>query len=130
MSAFRKLSAILVFAGIAFFLSACSGFKIGNIDDVREASDLAVACKTNEALVAIDHAVQGGGLGGAIGDLQRVVILRDAGRIEEANEAMAERNRRWNVNAQDADEAEKAVNESVEVLRAERQKKVGRRTCD
>lgn len=43
---------------------------------------------------------------------------------------MAERNRRWNVDAKNAAEAEEAVAKSMEEMRSERQKRTGRRTCD
>lgn len=69
-------------------------------------------------------------MGASIGDLQRIVILRDAGRMSEANAAMAERNKRWGVDAKAAAEAGEAVAKSMEEMRAERQKRNGRRTCE
>jgi hypothetical protein len=43
---------------------------------------------------------------------------------------MAERNRRWNVDAENAVEAEEAVARSVEDLRDERRKRTMRRICE
>ena len=126
----RFLLTILLLTGSASLILACSVFKIGEIGSVKEANELAITCKTDEALAAVDRAVQGGGLGSSIGDLQRVVILRDAGRTAEANAAMAERNTRWNADAKNVAEAEGAVTESMEELRAEREKRTGRRTCN
>jgi hypothetical protein len=126
----RSLFIILLFAGTASLLTACSVFKFGEIGAVKEANELAIACKIDEALAAVDRAVQGGGLGASIGDLQRVVILRDAGRVAEANAAMVERNERWDADAKNVSEAEEAVAKSLEEMRAERQKRTGRRTCD
>jgi hypothetical protein len=123
------LSIILLFVATASLLSACSVFKFGEIGAVKEANELAIACKTHEALAAVDRAEQGGGLGASIGDLQRVVILRDAGRVAEANATMVERNKRWNADAKNVKEAEDAVAKSLEEMRAERQKRTGRRTC-
>ena len=60
-------------------LSACL-FEFGDTDSVKEASELAIDCKADEALAAVDRALQGGGLGAGIADLLRVAILRDAGR--------------------------------------------------
>jgi len=125
----RFLLTILLLTGSASLILACSVFKIGEIGAVKEANELAITCRTDEALAAVDRAVQGGGLGASIGDLQRVVILRDSGRTTEANAAMAERNKRWNADAKNVAEAEDAVTESMEELRAERQKRTGRRTC-
>lgn len=130
-TAVRLLLTVLLLAGTVYVFSGCgSGLKVGDVDAVKEANELAIACKTNEALAAVDRASGGGGLGASIGDLQRVVILRDAGRVSGADAAMAERNRRWNVDAKNAAEAEEAVAKSMEEMRVERQKRTGRRTCD
>jgi purine nucleoside permease len=102
---------------------------MGDTDAVKKANDLAIACETDKALMAVDRAAKSGGLGAGIADLQRVVILRDAGRMSEADAAMAERNERAGADAQAAAEAERAVSKSLEELRAERQKQTGRRIC-
>lgn len=126
----RILATLFIAAVVLLSLTGCgSGLKFGDIDAVNKASELAVDCKTDEALEAVNRADQGGGLGASIGDLQRVAILREAGRLAEADAAMAERNKRWNVNAKDAAEAEKSVDDAVEQIRVERQKKTGSRTC-
>jgi hypothetical protein len=120
---------IFVLAGTAILLSGCA-FKFGEVDAVKEAEKLAIACRTEKALATLDRATQGGGLAGGIADLMRVTILRDAGRMAEADAAMAERNERWEADAENIAESEKAVSESMEELRAERQKQTGRRTCN
>ena len=111
-------------------ISACSNLKIGNVGAVKEANELAISCKTDEALMAVDRATQGGGFGASIGDLQRVVILRDAGRMEEADAAFLERNKRWHADAKNIADAEKAIADSIEEIRAERQKRTGHHICD
>ncbi len=127
----RPLLAVLLLGASACLLSACgTGLKVGDVGGVKEANELAIACKTNEALAAVDRASGGGGLGASISDLQRVVILRDVGRMSEANAAMAERNKRSGVDAKAAAEAEEAVAKSMGEIRAERQKRTGRRTCE
>ena len=108
-------------------VTACG--TLGDTADVKKANGLAIACETNKALMAVDRAAKSGGLSANIADLQRVVILRDAGRMPEADAAMAERNERASADAEAAAEAERAVSESLEELRAERQKQTGRRTC-
>ena len=50
--------------------------------------------------------------------------------MSEANAAMAEQNKRWGVDAKAAAEAEEAFAKSMEEMRAERQKRNGRRTCE
>jgi hypothetical protein len=108
-------------------LSACG--SIGDTGAVKQANELAIACQTDQALIAVDRAARGGGLGANIADLQRVVILRDAGRTSEAAAAMAERNARVGADAEAAAEAERAVSQSLADLRTERQKRTGRGTC-
>jgi hypothetical protein len=121
------LPTVVLVAGSAFLLPACG--TVGDTGAVKQANELAIACKTDEALAAAERASRGGGLGANIGDLQRVVILRDAGRTSEAAAAMAERNQRAGADAKAAAEAEQAVGKSLEELRAECHKRTGRRTC-
>lgn len=108
-------------------LSACG--MMGDTGAVKDANELAIECRIDEALAAVEQAEQGGGLGSYIADLQKVVILRDAGRMEEAEAAMAARNERAEATAEEAAEAEEAVQESLSDLRAERQKQTGSATC-
>ena len=103
----------LFLLGFTVLLSGCL-FKVGDTDSVKEASELAIDCKTEEALAAVAHASQGGGLSASIADLLRVAILRDVNRTEEAEAAMAERSERWQVDAKDVAEAEKSVAKTVE----------------
>jgi hypothetical protein len=108
-------------------LAACG--TVGDTAAVKDATELAIACETDKALEAVDRAAGGGGLGANIADLQRVVILRDAGLASEAGTAMAERNARAGADAEAAAEAERAVSKSLEEMRAERQKQTGQRIC-
>ena len=121
---FRKL---LFPAVVAAVLTACG--TVGDTAAVRDANELAIACKPDEALRAVDRAAKGGGLGAGIAELQRVVILRDAGRMSEATAAMAERNTRASADAEAAAKADRAVAQSLDDLRSERQKQTGRRVC-
>lgn len=116
--------------GSLVLVAGCSAAKIGDVEDVQAANELAIACRTDEALAAIARAIAAGGLAASIGELQRVVILRDAGRTAEADAAMAARNQRWDADADNIAGAEKAVAESIAELRAERRKRTGHRTCD
>ena len=114
-------------ASIIATLSACG--SMGNTDAIKDASELAIDCQTDKALAALDRAEQGGGLAAHVADLERVVILRDAGRMSEAAAAMADRNTRAKADAEARTEAEEAVAESLDELRDERQKRTGSRTC-
>jgi len=117
------LSTIVLMAGCG------STYSLGDVSNVRLASDLAVACKTNDALAAAERAQGGGGLGAALAGLERIVILRDVGRNQEASALLAERNKRVQASAADAAKTEADINKSVEALRDDRLKKSGKRTC-
>ena len=108
-------------------LAACGW--MGDTRSVKDANKLAIECRTDEALAAVEQAEQGGGLSSYLAELQKVVFLRDAGRMTEADAAMAARNARPEVDAENAAEAEKAVAESLAELRAEREKQTGSATC-
>ena len=123
----RLMQKVLLTALSVVALLACG--TVGDSSAVKDANNLAIACETDEALLAVDRAAKSGGLSGSIADLQRVVILRDAGRLSEADAAMADRNARAGADAQAATEAERAVSESLEELRSARQKETGRRVC-
>lgn len=120
----RHLGTLILAAVAATTLSACG--TIGDTTAVKNANELAIACQTDKALMAVDRAANGGGLGANIADLQRVVILRDAGRMSEADAAMAERDERAGADAQAAAEARRAVAESLAELRPERHRPVNR----
>lgn len=126
-SDFRRVGKLCVAAFAITLLASCG--TLGDTGAVKEANELAIACKTDEALRAVDRAASGGGLGANIADLQRVVILREAGRLTEADIAMAERNARAGADAEARAQAERSVSKSLEDLRAERQKQNGRRVC-
>jgi len=126
-SDFRRVEKLCVAAFAITLLASCG--SLGDTGAVKEANELAIACKTNEALRAVDRAARGGGLGANIADLQRVVILRDAGRLSEADAALAERNARAGADAEARAHAERSVSKSLQDLRAERQKQTGRRVC-
>lgn len=126
-SLFSRVGRVSMAVLASTVLSACG--SIGDTGAVKQANELAIACQTDQALMAVDRAARGGGLGANIADLQRVVILRDAGRTSEAAAAMAERNARVGADAEAAAEAERAVSQSLADLRTERQKRTGRGTC-
>jgi hypothetical protein len=123
----RYIREMLLSAALAAVLPACG--TMGDTAAVKNANELAIACETDKALVAVDRAAGSGGLSANIAELQRVVILRDAGRMSEADAAMAERNEHAGADAQAAAEAERAVSKSLEELRVERRKQTGRRIC-
>jgi len=114
-------------AACAIALSGCGSF--GDTGAIRDAGELAVACRHDEALVLLDRAQQGGGLSSYIAEIEKVVFLRDAGRYREAAELLAQRNVRVEASAEDIAEAESAVEESLAELRELREKKTGRPTC-
>ena len=126
MNPTSKIKALLAILTLPT-LSACG--MVGDTSAVKDANELAIECRTDEALAAVEKAEQGGGLGSYIADLQKVVILRDAGRMAEAEAAMAARNKRAEATAEEAAEAEEAAQESLAELRAEREKHTGSATC-
>lgn len=119
----------LALAGSLLIAGCGSTVTVGDVKNVRLASDLAVACKTNDALAAAERAQGGGGLGAALAGLERIVILRDVGRTQEAASLLAAHNQRVKASAADAAKTESDINKSVEALRDERMKKTGKRTC-
>jgi hypothetical protein len=108
-------------------LAACAA--AGDAGAVREANELAIACRYDAALAAADRAMQGGGISGGVAQLQKVVILRDAGRRTEADAVLRARNANPYVSAENAADTEKAIRQSLSDLREERFERTGSRTC-
>jgi hypothetical protein len=122
----RRVGHLSAAASAIKLVASCG--SLGDTGAVKEANELVIACNTDEALRAVDRAARGGGLGANIADLQRVVILHDAGRRSEADAALAARSARAEANAEARAEAERAVSKSLSQLRAERQQRTGRST--
>jgi hypothetical protein len=97
--------------------------------DVKAANEHAILCQTELALQAADRAARVGGLSSYIGELQRVVFLRDAGRTAEATAAFDARNARAKASLEEVRTADRAVEQSVADLQAERRKRTGAPRC-
>jgi hypothetical protein len=108
-------------------LTACGW--TGNTGTVKKATDLAIDCRVDEALAALDKAREGGGLGKYLSYLERVGILRDAGRTAEAEKALEFYLALPETASRDPADVEKSVQKFIDELRKERQKRSGKATC-
>ena len=116
MTRFIQILCLLAMVGS---LSACA---------IAEGMKLAVNCQTDKALTAISTSEQGSGVTANIATLEHEAILRDAGRTGEAEAIRAKRESDPNMSEKDKADAEKAVLDTVENLRDEREKQTGSRT--
>lgn len=112
---------------IGALLGGC--VSLGNTGAVEEANELAISCRTDEALALAARTANGQTLAGGLAELQRVVFLRDAGRLAEADRALDARNRRVKADAVARAETERALESSLSELRAERRKRTGQSHC-
>ena len=115
---------------LAFFLAifvSITGFSWGG--KIGEAMKLAVHCETDKAVKVITEG-EGDGVLGTMAFLEHEAILRDAGRNQAAD--MVRKKRESNtpdMTDQDKADAEKAVRDTVENIRKEREKQTGSATC-
>ena len=105
-------------------LTAC-----GDAGAVREANDLAIECRTDEALAAADQALEAGGVSMHIAGMIRVAILRDAGRDAEATQALADYLAMPDSVEMTEDDIEEAVGEFIKGFREERIDQTGSADC-
>ena len=112
---------------LALLLGGC--VSIGNTNAVEQANELAIACRTDEALALAGRTTDPTTLAGGIAELQRVVFLRDAGRIAEADRALEARNMRVGADASESADTAQSVEASLAELRAERRARTGRAVC-
>jgi hypothetical protein len=101
-------------------LSACA---------VGKGMKLAVHCQTDEALATLSEAEKGSGLTAQLAILEHEAVLREAGRTKEAEAVRAKRESRPGVSEKDKAEAEKAILDTVENIRKEREKETGSPLC-
>lgn len=114
----------VVFAAL---VSGCG--SLGDTGSIKEATSLAVACRTDEALRALDKAERGGGLGKYLAGLERVGILRDAGRDTEAADALETYRAREESRYTSDEEIESSLENFVAELREKRRDKTGSSVC-
>ncbi len=94
-----------------------------------EVTELAVACRHDEALAALDQLEAGMGGSTSATELQRVVVLRNAGRTMDAARVLRERNARDDVTVEAAVQSGTAVENELELIRSERAARTGSRSC-
>ena len=113
---FRVIFLIAIVASI----SACA---------IGKSIKLAVDCQTDEALQVIDEAAKGGGVTAEMAKLEREAVLRDAGRIDEAESYRAQRESKPGMTEKEKTEAQESILKTVEELRKDREKRTGSPEC-
>ena len=86
-------------------------------------------CRTDEALAALDTAEASGGLSKYMAGLERVGILRDAGRSEEAAKALQAYKSQPETASSSDEEIEESLTKFVDELRKERKQSTGSSEC-
>lgn len=123
----KILRGIALTAVMISLLTACG--SIGNMSAVKDGLQYAVDCQPDKALQKLDVAEADGGLSGYMGQLERIVVLQDAGRFREAETALDKYMALPEVAGQTRSEVEQSIKNSLEELRKEREKQTGKRTC-
>ena len=116
-----------VLAAIGLLLSACGSF--GDTESIKAANEYAVDCQPDKALAALDRAQQGGGLSSYLAELEKIVVLQDAGRTREASAALQSYYTDHGEAGDNHEDTEKSINDSLTQLRDQRLKKTGQKTC-
>ena len=105
---------------VAASISACA---------IGKSIKLAVDCQTDEALQVIDEATKGGGVTAEMAKLEREAVLRDAGRIDEAEAYRAKRESKPGMTEKEKQDAQESILKTVEELRKDREKRTGIPKC-
>ena len=124
---FMTLGMSTLAAAAALLVGGCG--SLGDTGSIKEATGLAVDCRTDEALRALDTAEQAGGLGKYLAGLERVGILRDAGRDAEAADALDDYKAQEETRSSSDEEIESSLDEFVAELREKRRDKTGSSVC-
>lgn len=109
-------------------LAACAGMQPGGPTiGSEEPSDIAIACRTDEALAAADRMGSQGGLAEQLAAYEKIVILTDAGRTQEAG-ALVPAYLATTPNHSQAD-LDRRVQENVANMREQRAAETGSPSC-
>ena len=114
---FFKVVFLIAIAGL---ISACA---------ISKSIKLAVDCQTDEALQVIDETAKGGGITAEIAKLEREAVLRDAGRIDEAEAYRAQRESKSGMTEKEKAETQESILKTVEDIRKDREKRTGSPEC-
>jgi len=116
-----------VSTAIRLALSGCG--TIGDTWAIKDASEYAIDCQPDMALATLDRAQSKGGLSAYIAELEKIVVLQDAGREKESAAALQSYHAEHGETAENRAKTEKSIQEALEELRDQRLKKSGQRTC-
>lgn len=116
----KTLSNALLICAAALILNGCS---------IAQGMKYAVQCDADKAIASIVDNEKDPGLMSNLAYLEHEAILREAGRIEEADKIRQKREQIFKLSAQEKAEAEKAITETVDNIRSERLKQTGSRSC-
>ncbi len=122
-----KTATILTATVLVAQLTGCGA--IGDMSAIKEASEYAVNCQPDKAIKTLEKAHQEGGLGGYMAMLEKVVVLRDAGRTSAAEAALEDYMALPEVDAGDRTETEESIQKSLKELRKLREEQTGKPTC-
>ncbi len=123
----KFVSSTVVVMLAATVLTGCG--MAGDTQSIKSATDLAIDCRTDEALAALDKAQQGGGLGKYLSYVERLGILRDAGRTAEAEKALEAYMALPETASSDPEKTEKSIQEFIDEMRKERKERTGSASC-
>lgn len=115
-----KFFRVVFLIAVVACISACA---------IGKSIKLAVDCQTDEALQVIDEASQGGGVTAEMAKLEREAVLRDAGRIDEAETYRAQWESKTGMTEKEKKDAQESILKTVEDIRKEREKKTGSPEC-
>jgi len=100
-----------------------------NVPAAQRAFELAVACKTNEALLDTDAAERSGGPGSSLAGVERIIILQEAGRPATAAGARDVYIGKLGDDKARIEELDRNVASGVAKLRSERKARTGKEEC-
>lgn len=115
---------------LPILLAACTDPAVVAQPQSFDAStELAIACRHDEALATLTSTEAARGGSTSASELQRVILLRNAGRTMDAASVLRQRNARDDVTADEAVQSGTQVEDALDSIRAQRAARSGSRSC-
>lgn len=127
---FRTLSILLALVVATLASGTAFSGKSGETETMNQIKALLMECRHDDALEVLDNAEESGAMGADLGELERVIILYDAGRVDEAEAAFNNWEKVTDADGRKVERERQAWELSLQQMQQERRRITGSPVCE
>jgi hypothetical protein len=127
---FRKLTFLVPLLVAALASSSAFCGAPGETATMNQIKALLMECRHDDALALLDEAEENGAMGMDLGELERVIILYDAGRVDDAEAAFENWQEVTGADGRKVQRERQAWELSLQQMQQERRIRTGSPVCE